>query len=90
MITAVLGAVSWILRTGALWRDLLPNEGDWKNTHRRSCRWRDKGIREALLEQWVEEPDFEWRMMDTGDIKVHLHVAGAQGEIRRWVAQKEA
>ena len=28
-------AVFWILRTGAPWRDLLPDYGDWKNTHRR-------------------------------------------------------
>ncbi|MDX8430615.1 MAG: transposase [Candidatus Algichlamydia australiensis] len=34
----------WILRKGAPWRDLPPSYGDWKNTHRRFCRWRDKGI----------------------------------------------
>ena len=27
-------------RTGAPWRDLPPDYGDWKNTHRRFCRWR--------------------------------------------------
>ena len=42
-------AVFWILRTGAPWRDLPPDYGDWKNTHRRFCRWRDKGIGEKLL-----------------------------------------
>jgi len=57
----------------------MPDEGDGKNTHGRSCCWRDKGIREALPGQWIEEPGFEWRMMDTGDIKVHLHAAGTQG-----------
>ena len=29
-----LNAVFWILRTGAPWRDLPPDYGDWKNTHR--------------------------------------------------------
>jgi len=66
------GAVSWILRTGTPWRDSSPDEGDGKNSHRRSCRWRDKGIREALPGQRVEGPDLEWRMMDTGDTKGHL------------------
>ena len=28
--------------TGAPWRDLPPDYGDWKNTHRRFCRWRDR------------------------------------------------
>ena len=30
-----IDAVCWILRTGAPWRDLPPDYGDWKNTHRR-------------------------------------------------------
>lgn len=39
-----INAVFWILRTGAPWRDLPPDYGDWKNTHRRFCRWRDAGL----------------------------------------------
>ena len=45
-----VNAVFWILRTSAPWRDLTPDYGDWKNTHRRFCRWRDKGIWGKLLE----------------------------------------
>jgi transposase len=33
-----INAVSWIIRTGAPWRDLPPEYGDWKNTHRWFCR----------------------------------------------------
>ena len=46
-----INAVFWILRTGAPWRDLPPDYGDWKNTHRRFCRWRDRGIWESLMWQ---------------------------------------
>ncbi|EIC27990.1 transposase [Methylomicrobium album BG8] len=74
-----INAVFWILRTGAPWRDLPPDYGDWKNTHRRFCRWRDKGIWESLLEQRVTEPDYEWLMIDASHIKVHPHAAGAKG-----------
>ena len=74
-----INAVFWILRTGAPWRDLPPDYGDWKNTHRRFCRWRDKGIWEDLLEQLVVEPDYEWLMIDASHIKVHPHAAGAIG-----------
>lgn len=45
-----LDGVFWILRTGAPWRDLPPDYGDWKNTHRRFCRWRDQDIWEKLRE----------------------------------------
>jgi transposase len=74
-----INAVFWILRTGAPWRDLPPDYGDWKNTHRRFCRWRDKGIWEALLEKLINEPDYEWLMVDASHIKVHPHAAGARG-----------
>ena len=45
-----INAVFWILRTGASWRDLPPDYGDWKNTDRRFCRWRDRGVWALLLE----------------------------------------
>ena len=70
-----INAIFWILRTGAPWRDLPPDYGDWKNTHRRFCRWRDKGIWEGLLEQLVTEPDYEWLMIDASHVKVHPHLA---------------
>jgi len=74
-----INAVFWILRTGAPWRDLPPDYGDWKNTHRRFCRWRDKGIWERLLEQLINDPDYEWLRIDASHIKVHPHAAGAKG-----------
>jgi transposase len=74
-----INAVFWILRTGAPWRDLPPSYGDWKNTHRRFCRWRDKRFWEKLLEIVIGEPDFEWLMIDATFVKVHPHAAGAKG-----------
>ena len=83
-----IDAVCWILRTGAPWRDLPPDYGDWKNTHRppRSsrgakgfCRWRDRGVWAGLLEAVTDDPDFEWPMIDASYIKAHPHSAGALG-----------
>ena len=74
-----INAVFWILRTGAPWRDLPPDYGDWKNTHRRFCRWRDKAAWNTLLEQLIVDPDFEWLMIDATHTKVHPHAAGARG-----------
>ena len=74
-------------------RDLPPDYGDGKNTHRRFSRWRDKGIWEALLERLVDEPDCEWLLMDASYIKVHPHAAGAKGgnqTMSRTKAQHEA
>ena len=58
-----------VLRTGAPWRDLPPDYGDWKNTHRRFCRWRDRGVWAGLLEEVMDDPDFEWLMIDASYIK---------------------
>ena len=74
-----IDAVCWILRTGAPWRDLPPDYGDWKNTHRRFCRWRDRGVWAMLLDAVMDEPDFEWLMIDASYIKAHPHSAGARG-----------
>ena len=74
-----INAVFWIMRTGAPWRDLPPDYGDWKNTHRRFSRWRDKRVWGKLLDILVEEPDYEWLIIDGSHCKVHPHAAGAQG-----------
>lgn len=74
-----INAVFWILRTGVPWRDLPPDYGGWKNTHRRFCRWRDDGVWAKLLGALVTEPDFEWLMIDATHTKVHPDAAGARG-----------
>ena len=75
----LINAVFWIIRTGAPWRDLPPDLGDWSNTHRRFIRWRDKGVWERLLDLLIDEPDYEWLMIDASHCKVHPHAAGAEG-----------
>ena len=74
-----INAVFWILRTGAPWRDLPKDYGDWKNTHRRFCRWRDKGIWKQLAEYLAGETELKWLMIDASYIKVHPHGTGAKG-----------
>lgn len=60
-----VNAIFWILRTGAPWRNLPPEYGGWKNTHRRFCRWRDKGTWEHVLANLMDMPDFEWLIIDS-------------------------
>ena len=74
-----INAVFWILRTGAPWRDLPPDYGDWKNTNRRFCRWRDRGVWARLFELLASEHEYKWLMIDATFVKVHPHAAGAAG-----------
>jgi hypothetical protein len=61
-------------------RDLPPRYGDWKNTHRRFCRWRDAGGRERLPGRLVRDPDYEWPVIDATHVKVHRDGTGAKGD----------
>ena len=68
-----INGVFWILRTGAPWRDLPPDYGKWGSVHQRFRRWRDKGIWEKILEALIDDPDYEWLMIDASHCKVHPH-----------------
>jgi len=74
-----LNGVFWILRTGAPWRDLPPCYGKWNTVSRRFRRWCGARIWEKLLEVLIDEPDFEWLMIDASHSKVHPHATGAIG-----------
>ena len=74
-----INAVFWILRTVAPWRDLPSTYGDWKNNHRRFCRWRDKGIWERIFEAIIAEDECQWLLIDASFVKAHKHAHGAVG-----------
>ena len=74
-----INGVFWILRTGAPWRDLPPEYGKWGTVHQRFRRWRDNGTWERILEALIDDPDYEWLMIDASHCKVHPHASGAKG-----------
>lgn len=71
-----LDAVLWILRTGAPWRDLPARFGPWNSVFQRFYRWARKGVWAAVFEA-LQEPDWEWLMIDASVIRAHQHAAGA-------------
>jgi putative transposase len=72
-------AVLWVLRTGSPWRDLPEEFGNWNSVFQRFRRWAKKGVWESLFKALVEDPDFEYLMIDATVIRAHQHAAGAKG-----------
>ncbi len=85
-------AVLWVARTGAPWRDLPAEFGNWNSTFRRFRRWAKSGVWSRIFEILIEDPDLEHLIIDATIIPAHQHAAGAKGgfKIRRSGARAAA
>ena len=72
-------AVLRIARTGAPWRDLPEEFGNWYTVYTRFWRWARKGVWERIFKMLSDGPDLEYVLLDTTHIRVHQHGTGAKG-----------
>ena len=77
-----LEAVLWVVRTGAPWRDLHKDFGNWNSIFKRFRRWALKGVFEKVFSSLSGDPDFEYAMIDGTIVRVHQHGAGAKGGLK--------
>jgi transposase len=70
-----LEAVLWICRTGAPWRDLPKDFGNWHTVFTRYNRWSKKGHWQTIFESLSQDADFEYLMIDGSIARVHQHGA---------------
>jgi len=73
-----LEAVLWIGRTGAPWRELPPELGNWHTTFTRFARWAKAGVWSRLFQAVSSDKDWEEVMLDSTVVRAHQHAAGAQ------------
>ena len=74
-------AVFYRTRTGIPWRDLPARFGNWNTIARRFRRWAVAGVWETVFLA-VQEPDYEWVLVDSTTVKAHKAAAG-QKKARR-------
>jgi putative transposase len=72
-------AVLWIARSGAPWRDLPEDFGNWNSVFQRFRRWAKKGVWQRVFNALIENPDFEYLIIDSTVVRAHQHAAGAKG-----------
>jgi transposase len=90
----VLDGVFWIARTGAPWRDLPAEFGNWNSIWRQFRRWSVSGVWDVLLQALADsggEAD-RLQMIDSTTTRAHRCAAGLKGgrTIRRLGAHAEA
>ena len=73
-----LNALLWMARSGARWRDLPEELGDYATVKRRYYRWIEMGVLDAILAALAREADLEWLMVDSTIVRAHQHAAGAR------------
>jgi transposase len=73
-----LSALLGMARSGAQWR-LLPEEyGDWNTVYKRFARWCTPGVFEQLHQFCANEPDLEHLLLESTIIRAHPCAAGAR------------
>jgi transposase len=78
-----LDAVFWIARTGAPWRDLPEELGNWNSVHRQYRRWTTGGLWDLMLEALAEGGgNAAVQMVDSTVIRARHCAAGARGGLK--------
>lgn len=72
-------AVLWIARTGAPWRDLPDEFGNWNSVFQRFRRWAKAGRWESLFKELSVDSDCEYLIIDATIVRAHQHAAGGKG-----------
>jgi len=71
----VLNGISWVLRSGAPWRDLPINFGPYTTCYNRFVRWRRAGVWSRIINAFAAAHDAAVQMIDASIVRVHQHGA---------------
>ena len=70
-VRATINGIIWILKTGAMWRDLPARYGCWNAVYKCFSKWQEQGIFEKILADLALEADFQDISIDSTIVKVH-------------------
>jgi transposase len=73
-----VGALLWMARSGARWRDLPERYGSHQAVKRCYYRWVERDALGGFLAALAADADLEWLMIDSTVVRAHQHAAGAR------------
>ncbi len=78
-----LDAIFWITRTGAPWRDLPEELGNWNSVHRQFRRWTTSGLWDLMLSALAAGGGGDaLQMIDSTIVRAHHCAAGGKGGLQ--------
>jgi transposase len=82
-----INAVLWFLYTGARWTNLPAEYGNWNTVHQRFRRWRQNGSWEKALEILIDDPAYDWLILNTAALAARRQAKNAADVQKKLSAQ---